>query len=280
MESYVNINDADPLIERHAIYWVLSSESYKINRRQNIDGWEAVMLNLDSIVYGKDNNLIVAFRGTDPSSKTDLWNDLQIGTTSSLNTSLTKLKNFVTGAKSSQVGGASCAFDKTGPAVEMINFLKRENPGKMISLTGHSLGGAVARCAGDSSGLLSITFNAAAPPIKQTVTDENSVNYHIVLDIISAWQYPNTIRIDKGFRPPRPSLFGPLGISAWIKIIWNAKKVLLPAHALDVFKKYRPGTIMSAAQENHIIQQWWKSLPVLLRKALFGSTTHYNPVKG
>lgn len=257
MEQYVNIDDADPLIAKHAIYWVLSSEAYQQNRRANIDGWAAVMLNIDSIVYGKDNNLIVAFRGTVPSEVDDLWNDYAIGTTKT----------------------STCNFDRASEAFQLLNFLKSDQPGKIISTTGHSLGGAAARCGADSMGFFSVTFNAAAPPLKQTITDENSVNYHIVMDVISAWQYPNTIRIDKGFRPPKTSLFGPLGLSNLVKFTRNAKTQLMPAHSLVSFKKYKPGVIMAASQENKMIEQWWKSLPLTLRKALFGSITKYNPVR-
>lgn len=116
---------------------------------------------------------ILAFRGT-VASASDIFNDVEIAV------------------------GFQCALPRVQFGLEIAGkFVKQYT----LSTTGHSLGGAVARCVGYNYKIPSINFNPAAPPtapfLKQVPL---ATNYHIVFDIISAWS-TDMIRIDTGLRP-------------------------------------------------------------------------------
>ena len=78
------------------------------------------------------------------------------------------------------------------PPFTFINDLMSD--GDEIILTGHSLGGAIARCVSSQLNLPSVTFNAAAPPSNPVFNSSLETSYHIVYDIVSAWQEPDIIR--------------------------------------------------------------------------------------
>ncbi len=116
---------------------------------------------------------ILAFRGT-VASVSDIFNDVEIAV------------------------GFQCAL----PRVQFgLTIAGRYVKQYTLSTTGHSLGGAVARCVSSSYKIPSVNFNPAAPPTAPIFRQVPlATNYHIVFDIISAWS-TDTIRIDTGLRP-------------------------------------------------------------------------------
>jgi hypothetical protein len=225
---------ADPLIRKHAIHWVLAQESYATSRRKVIEGWNLVFEKQDMCVYESLDFTIVAFRGTVNSE--DFKNDVQLA---------------VAGSKT---------FAKVQPAIE---FVKPYIDGRLIQVTGHSLGGALARHVGQALGLGIVTFNAAAPPSNPAHGGPNEVDYHIVFDIISAWTRPTTVRIDKGHKPYRPSFHAS---KAWF--LGKGMKPMFEAHSLINFSNERYGKIVGEDHENSLWHEWYTKLPLFL-KAIF-----------
>ncbi len=231
------VSEADPIISRHAIHWVLSRESYSSNRRKDIDGWLLAGETIDTCMYhfpaGEEpGKAIVAFRGSQ--TLDDIKADVQL----------------------SRPGGNGCNFDKLMGASKMIEDFILDNPDVPIQLTGHSLGGAIARCAGQKHGLGIVTFNSAAPPTNPVYTGPNEVDYHIVFDLISAWQNPNTVRIDKGYKPP----------SDWFPLKFiRGLNSLLESHSIDNFSNQKKGVITTSEYENNLMQTWYKKLPRFIK---------------
>jgi len=102
-----------------------------------------------------------------------------------------------------------------------------------------------------------VTFNAAAPASSPVVTSKGETDYHIMYDLISAWQSPSTIRIDKGTRP-KLTPFESYIPYMWL---WKTWENILPAHSLIMFSKEVKGVIVDPQTENAEIQNWFKSLP-------------------
>ena len=225
--------NADPIIRKHAIHWVLSQEAYATTRRPDIEGWKLMAQKEDVVVYESNEYTIVAFRGT--SGSEDVKNDIQLAKP---------------GSKS---------FAKVKPAIELI---KPYIDGRMIQTTGHSLGGALARHVGQALGLGIVTFNAAAPPSNPVHGGPNEVDYHVAFDIISAWTRPTTIRIDKGFHPNRPQKWKSKG---WF--LTTGMKPMFDAHALSNFSNERHGKIITESQEDDILKEWYKNLPYTFKAA-------------
>lgn len=225
--STATVSDAGAEIAAHAIHWVLSKESYSNpdTRRKIIDGWtlDADLNNVDTCGYINGKYCIVAFRGT--SDKADVLNDIQL----------------------SMPSNDKCAFDKVGPAKAYISKLLEKD--LLIQTTGHSLGGAVARCVADAFQLGVVTFNQAAPPSNVISSiSPNQVHYHIVFDIVSAWA--PAIRIDKGFRPNSAgSGFTRLSLAPMVR-----------AHALDNFSNKTHGRMADSNFEQNIWQNWYNKL--------------------
>lgn len=230
-------NDADPIISEHAIHWLICTETYEPTRKiilgLNSD-WHLFYDDEETCVYRKPDlsNIIIGFRGTKETK--DLYDD------------------------------ALLSFGKVFPrAVEAKNFTEniiKSNPGSTIQTTGHSLGGAIARVVCEQLGIQGITFNAAAPPTSPVTSCLNSKDYHIVYDVISAWQSPNTIRIDKGFDPIA---------TFWQKLnlalhLYSSFTDIIDSHHLYHFSNERTGKIVTASEENDKWNKWWRSLPPVI----------------
>jgi len=238
-------SQADPLIQPNAIHWVLSKECYasKFNRRPNIEGWARIINEEDYIIYANSKEFaICAFRGT------------------------STIQDFKSNAQLS-VPGSSCSFEKVGPAIKFLRqFLESTN--YRIQLTGHSLGGALARCVGAALNLGVVTFNPAAPPINPVSisSGSNQVHYHIVFDVISAW-IPS-IRIDKQYRPHKSGISKYLVFIPAVQIHLFSRTIqpFLDAHAIDNFSNEKSGLVVSSEFENNLWQEWFKNLPFVFKK--------------
>lgn len=235
--------DVDPNVNpAHGIHWVLCQEVYSINRRPVIDDWVLVpeYTTEDTGCYvQEDGGCIFAFRGS--TSKQDLINDVSIAN--------------------------GKPVQKVGPATALVQSFIWDNNTRNIQLTGHSLGGAVARHVKDALSLSCVTFNAGAPPTAPVVTGGGEVDYHICFDVISAWQSPMTIRIDKGYRPHAMqrirSLFGKALSTLFATTVGIT---FLKAHALSNFSRARPGKQVPAEYENNIFQKWYGGMPLIFKK--------------
>lgn len=239
----------DPILGENAIHWIVCKETYKTERSPIIgmeDEWVIGYQDEETCIYhqvdGEGTVLdycIIGFRGT--ASTGDLYDDYKLS-----------------------LRGNQKDFPRAQQAIQFTSQFMEQNPELIIQLTGHSLGGAIARVTGQTLGLGIITFNAAAPPSNPVTTGPNEIDYHIVFDLISAWQHPNTIRIDKGFRPEIKYRYSIIPIS------WVQKTItdLSEAHTLASFSNEKPGEIVDAKTENNIIQTWFYSIPVVLRLML------------
>jgi hypothetical protein len=238
----MNELDADPIVGENAIHWLICIQTYEQSRTPvlGIDqDWFIGYQDQETCVYHRRDlesyvlkQTIIGFRGT--AALKDVMDDIKL------------------------------SRGKTFPrAVQGIAFVQEYlelNPELMIQVTGHSLGGAIARVVGQTLGLGIITFNAAAPPSNPVMTGPNEIDYHIVFDIISAWQHPNTVRIDKGYRPIKNRSLIPLQ--------WADKALgeVYRAHALLNFSNKRQGDVIDAREENLLFKSWYESLPKLLKQ--------------
>jgi Protein of unknown function (DUF2974) len=240
MISYT-LDDADSLISEHATHWLICLESYEVNRRPVVGRfWDLVHGDDETCIYRLRCNhkrLIVAFRGTENSK--DLYDDWKI--------------------TMNQV------FPRAQQALASMRSLMRQKPGRVIQLTGHSLGGAIAREVGRQLQLPVVTFNAAAPPTAPVVSGNNEVNYHIVFDIISAWQSPFTVRIDKGFRPI-PRWWERFTYATWL---YANISDLAESHSLVNFSNARPGKVICGQEESEKMNSWLRSLPHKMRLLVY-----------
>jgi hypothetical protein len=240
----MNETDADPIIGENAIHWLICIQTYEASRAPVLginQDWFLGYQDLETCVYHRKDlenfvlkQTIIGFRGT--AAMKDVKDDIKLS-----------------------IGGSQ-TFPRAEEGISFVQEYLDENPELMIQLTGHSLGGAIARHVGQVLGLGIITFNAAAPPSNPVITGPNEIDYHIVFDIISAWQYPNTVRIDKGYRPIKNRSLIPL---AWAD---KALKEMYQSHSLSNFSKERQGVVITAEQENKLFKIWFYSLPLLLKK--------------
>lgn len=241
------VRDADPIIKDHAMHWLTCIESYRTIKRPLIGSWWLAYQDVETCVYKANpcNKVIVAFRGTKAAK--DLYDDFLLS--------------------------YGMVFPRADEAVDFITKLMTMNPGVVIELTGHSLGGAIAREAGKRLSLKVITFNAAAPPSRPVVS-QLSIDYHIVFDFISAWQSPGTVRIDKGYWPIQP--FNGLMFPWWIRHLFDG---IIPSHQLQNFSNEKRGIRVSAAIEDDYMKKWFASLPFQGRRlvlvALLGFMGYY-----
>jgi hypothetical protein len=235
-------DDADPVIKQHAIHWLICMETYKSERNPVLgrsQRW-ALGLNLPETCTYTDtetDTIIVGFRGTKETK--DIYDDMKL--------SLDEV------------------FPRGQEAIQLVRNLVSQNPDFRIELCGHSLGGAIARVTGAEFGFTTVTFNAAAPPTAPVVTGDNEVDYHIVFDIISAWQSPNTTRIDKGYRPIA-NFFQRMNFYTWL---YGSLSDVLEAHKLTNFSEDIDRKIISAKEEDALFREWLNSLPYELKTSVF-----------
>lgn len=226
--------DADPFIASNAIQWLICLESYEKPdmRRKDIEHWWLIYSDPETCIYQKNDEVVIAFRGTHEPK--DLYDDSLI------------------------VQGK--VYPRAEEAIVYVQELRRLNPLIYIELTGHSLGGSIAQIVGSRLNLRCCTFNAAAPPTMPVDNSTNSVNYHIMFDVISAWQSP-CVRIDKGFRPK---------MSPWYAVVpylwlWTTLKDIVPAHSLSNFSNDINGREVYTADENQGMRNWIYNIPYLGR---------------
>lgn len=247
--SKYEVYNADPLIRSHAIHWLACMESYKAQKRALIDSWWLAYADEEICVYKSDlaNKVVIAFRGTKVAK--DIYDDALLS--------------------------YGMQFPRVSKAIDFTTKLMGLNPGLVVELTGHSLGGAIARETGKALSLEVVTFNAAAPPSRPVISYDASTDYHIMFDLISAWQSPGTIRIDKGFWPI-PS-FVTLFPHIWVRHIFDS---VLPSHELKNFSNEKVGVQVSAATENNNMKRWFASLPKHVRTpflvAIMGMSGYYS----
>lgn len=249
MTTPFSVNNADPRIINHAIHWVLSNECYTFTPRANINNWifNKIYSSSDTLCYSFNEKTIFAFRGS--VNAYDIKVDILISKNPDNN-------------------------PKVPPAVKLINTYFEDYPDQEVQVTGHSLGGAVARSVGKILELGCITFNGASPPTAPTITSNNEIDYHIVFDIISAWDHPSVIRIDKNYRPATKG-FGFINNFLTIGI-----KPMFDAHKIDNFSNKKSGNVITANDENQIWQKWYINLNARLRQLFnkFTQTSYLPPV--
>ena len=238
-EKIYSTSDADPLLKNREIHWLICMETYEPNRRPDIEGWLLEYGDPETCVYSKGLKAIVGFRGT--AAAKDLYDDILI------------LEGKV--------------FPRLEESKRFVKALADANPKFTIELTGHSLGGALARETSKLLGHVATTFNAAAPPKNPVTNAQGEVAYHTVFDLISVWQAPNTIRIDKGHRPTANFLAVFLPGSYFLV---SLARDLVPAHSLDTFTNEVPGINTSPCDENKLLKHWNLTIPYAQRFVLQG----------
>lgn len=232
----------DPIIAPHTIEWLACLQSYNSLRAPSIGAWTLSFQNEDTCIYSLDSQSIIAFRGTQTSA--DIINDIQLSQSYS-------------------------NFNKIAPAVVLVTeYIKETNHACM--LTGHSLGGALARQVCRELGIKCVTFNCAAPPSSVVPRGVGEVHYHVVFDLISAWQ-GGAVRIDKGFRPNMS------GLVYWLrKIPFVGKyagalfksyslKQMVEAHKLSNFGNGKRGQVVDEKFEDDLWKGWYKRVPTQIK---------------
>ena len=230
-QSWFSYKDADPIIKTHATHWLMCIETYQTNRFDSIGNWSIDYSDIETCIYTYKQSAIIGFRGT--KSPKDLYDDILI------------------------IQGK--IFPRAMQAIKFVKELVKLNPRVTFQLTGHSLGGAIARAVSKQLFLEAITFNAAAPPSNPVTQAPGETAYHIVFDIISAWQSPNTIRIDKGIQPVSTPWLTTISSYVWMFRIFDS---IIPAHALKNFSNGTPGKKSTPCAENKLLNQWLLSLPL------------------
>lgn len=244
--------DADPIIQEHAIHWVMCLETYSKRRSPTVGTtWELKGDFPQTCIYilkCDRKRCIIAFRGTDEAK--DLYDDYEI------------TMNRV--------------FPRKEQGMVLINRIFDSHPDISIELCGHSLGGAIAREVGREYGLPVVTFNAAAPPTSPVTNGDNEVNYHIVFDIISAWQNPYVLRIDKGYNPI-PSWWQRPFLATHFYASFND---ILASHSLTNFSNERDGRVICGEEENAFFNLWLQTMPIQFRGLLLATLFGVSGSKG
>lgn len=244
------VSDADDFIVAHAVHWLVCIETYESPRRSTLDySWGLHYGDAETCIYRRNREFIVAFRGT--SSVKDLYDDALITLASS--------------------------YPRAVQAIDLVSSFLGQEPDGVFQLCGHSLGGEIARAVGKHFNLPVVTFNAASPPTAPAVAGNNEVAYHIVYDIISAWQSPNTIRIDKGYRPFPTRWWEGLTYYTWLSASFTD---ILESHKLKNFSNERPGRVICGEEETFLMNKWLSSLPSALRQFVYVTVFGVSGVSG
>jgi hypothetical protein len=265
------MDQADPLIAPdHVIHWKICKATYLEQRPPVIDGWLFVGGTWDTAMYYKDNKCILGYRGTNLFSGGDIWNDI--------------LLTF-------QLKGCPPKADVQKNLLRKF-FMTTQIP---VQLTGHSLGGATARCVADEFNINIVTFNAAAPPngVIKTKPSPRETNYHIYGDAISAWMSPNVMRIDKGFSyhsigqkdiESKPvsvvaAIAGANDTKVGLAFFAYTLTLIAKAHSLDAFSASgKPGVVMPAKSEYEMMEMWHVHFPKTMNMAV-GAALAYTGTK-
>lgn len=255
------VSDADDFISVHAVHWLVCIETYQSPKRRALDfAWSLHYDGAETCVYMRNTRptgreFIIGFRGT--KSPLDFYDDALIA--------------------------LSVSYPRAASAIEFVSSFMRMEPDGVFQLCGHSLGGEIARAVGKHFGLPVVTFNAASPPTAPAVAGSNEIDYHIVYDIISAWQGPNTVRIDKGFRPLPTRWWERFTYYTWLSASFTD---ILESHKLKNFSNERFGRVICGEEETLLMRKWLSSLPAALKKfvyfAVFGVSGSFGlpPMEG
>lgn len=270
------VEQAHPVIKSngHAVHAVMAAEVYfePIFRRPEIAGWyliDAEEFNVPRFCFyyhRQSRDTIMSCRGT--TDAVDIIEDWKLATY------------------------GACMYDRAQEAHTLLTSFSKNFPKhRVLNVTGHSLGGAAARCLSQSrSGIKAIIFNPAAPPTAPVSGADNSLTYHIVMDVVSSWCGPDSqvIRIDQGDRirvAPYPSivLLAPLAAAIYAtSAIVEELGQIVPSHYMDRFFTNN-GAQAPSGVENHLWQDWWLGHPPVVRLVfgllVFGTTLGINKAR-
>ena len=146
-------------IEKHEILKQAAVYSYDVNNNKIPNGYNLVGISTHengfyACVLKKENNIIIAYRGTEKNSWSDIKNDLNMW------------KNIPAQAHQ---------------AIGIYDYVKREYPNAQIAITGHSLGGSLSQIVSAERGVEAVTFNAYGTrnlfSEKTHIKEDNIVNY-------------------------------------------------------------------------------------------------------
>lgn len=234
-------SDCDYSIKQHAIQWLVCYETYRPERRKTLSlYWQLFYDTAETCMYRLECNqdrIIIGFRGA------------------------YHIKDVKTYFKMMR----DVDYDRVYQAIVAVRGILEKQPNAKIYLTGHGVGGTIAKYVAHELHLIAITFNSAGMPTRyeKLVEYKDEVNYHIVYDILSAWQPSKyTVRIHKGLNPlPHwiENLSKPLSmISIGTKLSIN--------HDLDTFSKYSGnGKRICGFEEDALLQEWWDKLPFIYK---------------
>ncbi len=183
-ENHIGVQDSVNL-------WVNSDsrdfgEWVVIDSNEGVNGFQAIAVGKDIDNDGKFNEVIIAYRGTD----------------SFLDIAIDDIQIFINKVPSQKTGAINF-YDKIVGLTDIIN------EHTTITLTGHSLGGALAQLVAVEKNATAVTFNAPGMAIQAETSVANVINYVNLNDPIGNYgehvgktQYYLTPSIvDKKFRP-------------------------------------------------------------------------------
>jgi len=150
--------------DEERLAYQLSEESYKTPTERNKQLGDYILdYNTDeSVVYKKPNSneVIVGFRGTNPTKQKDLISDLGI---------ITHTEDY---------------NNRFNNSLKMIKSLQVNNKVNLVS--GHSLGASVARYVSEKTNVPAITFNSGSSPFLKNKKIKTSKDFIITGDPISS----------------------------------------------------------------------------------------------